>query len=326
MSGEKIVTICSKIKGLSDHVRSVLPLCHTIKFIPDFDESVVKSSDYIIADNDRLLTGGFLSLAPGRARWIQCTWAGVEGMASNARSTGVYPTIPLARFSHPSFSRIMAEYCVAAVINMERRFSQVKRSQVNHHWDLGEELREYRAMDEMTVGVLGVGNMGVATAEMMSGLGCKVLGLVGSPRQPQHGVDRFYTMEQLGEMLSKVDYILSMLPSTPATDDILGRGVLKNCAGRGVGLVNIGRGNVISDDDLLDALEKGWIKSAVLDVFREEPLPQDSKLWDHPGVDVTPHIAGISRPKDIAECFKRNLDRESQGLEPDCLVDWNKLY
>ena len=200
------------------------------------------------------------------------------------------------------------------------------RSQQDGVWDTSRTLRQYRALQELVVGVLGVGQMGLATAGLFRKVGCRVVGLVTSPRQPGDGISRYYTRDQLGEMLSTVDYILAMLPATPDTDDLLGGDVLAACAGRPVGLVNVGRGNVISEDDLVKAVDNGWISSAVLDVFREEPLPSSSRLWGHPAVTVTPHVAAISRPQDIADCFKMNLERETQGLEPACLVDWNKFY
>ena len=118
------------------------------------------------------------------------------------------------------------------------------------------------------------------------------------------------------------------------------RGALKNC--KNVGFVNIGRGNVIEEDDIIEALNHGWLKGAVLDVFHTEPLPKDSKLWSHPNIigtfsisykihenillKVSPHVAGVSRAQDIAQCFAKNIENIAKGKELNCLVDWNTLY
>ena len=114
-----------------------------------------------------------------------------------------------------------------------------------------------------------------------------------------------------------------------------------------MGFVNIGRGNIITEGDIVFALDNQHFTGAVLDVFHQEPLPSDSPLWCHENVlgesasvqlgpkfqiidfscfSVTPHIAGESRAQDIAECFKTNLDLYDSGAELGCCIDWDKLY
>ena len=91
-------------------------------------------------------------------------------------------------------------------------------------------------------------------------------------------------------------------------------------------LINIGRGNIISDQSLLWALDAHWLDGAVLDVFSEEPLPSEHPFWGRPDVVVTPHLAGISRPREIAECFAENLKRLQRGEQPASLADWSVDY
>ena len=93
-------------------------------------------------------------------------------------------------------------------------------------------------------------------------------------------------MDGLCDLLAECDYICSVLPQTPQTDDILSNDVLSNCTKKPM-IINIGRGNIISEDAILKALEKGWISHAVLDVFREEPLPKESPLWSSSKVSIT---------------------------------------
>ncbi len=91
-------------------------------------------------------------------------------------------------------------------------------------------------------------------------------------------------------------------------------------------LLNVGRANVISSGCLLRALDSGWLSGAVLDVFAEEPLPAGHPLWARRDVVLTPHLAGIARPGDIARCLAGNLDRARRGRLPANLADWQAQY
>ena len=90
--------------------------------------------------------------------------------------------------------------------------------------------------------------------------------------------------------------------------------------------INVGRANVISDDSILEALDKNWIGGAILDVFHEEPLPKDHPFWTHPKIIITPHMSALSRPQDIASCFKENLDLFLAEKPMKFQVNWNETY
>lgn len=96
--------------------------------------------------------------------------------------------------------------------------------------------------------------------------------------------------------------------------------------GKGATLINIGRGNIISDTELLRALENGWLKEAVLDVFNIEPLPKDHPFWTHPKVIVTPHVAGNSPARMVAQCVAKNIGNIDSGRLLDHLVSWDQGY
>ena len=165
-------------------------------------------------------------------------------------------------------------------------------------------------------------------------------GFVSKAREPTDLVKAFYTLDILNVMLENVDYLVNVLPATPETNNLLSKERLKHC--KNVGFVNIGRGNIIDEGDIIFALENGLFRAAYLDVFNQEPLPAGSPLWSHENVtsrfqfgagvnkyliiSVTPHVAGESRAEDIAQCFKSNVDKIEAGLEPDCLVKWDMLY
>jgi len=317
------VTICSSIPRLAQTVQELIPSLTVQTIDPPLDRELAQRTDFLIAEHNVL--GPLLQYgSEERLQFVQNTWAGVDSLVRSVQMTGSCPTLPMARFSHPAFSQLMAEYCLVSVISMERSFPHLHSSQAKKEWNLSAEVRNYRSLSELTVGILGVGQMGKTTAKIFKGLGSRVLGLVNSDRPGDQWVERYFTRDSLGELLSLSDYVLNMLPATPETDGILGGGILSQC--KGAGLVNIGRGNVYTEDDLLDALSQGWVKGAYLDVFSVEPLPKESPLWSHPAVMVTPHLAGESRALDIAQCFRENLERHDEGKEINCLVDWEKFY
>ena len=107
----------------------------------------------------------------------------------------------------------------------------------------------------------------------------------------------FFLPTDLPEFLKKSDYICNILPKTEKTTNMLSGSVLQNCREAQSTFINIGRGCVLDDDSLTNAIEKGWLKAVILDIFNEEPLPRESKLWGFPNVFTTPHIAGLSLMK-----------------------------
>ena len=185
-------------------------------------------------------------------------------------------------------------------------------------------MSDYRSLAELNIGILGVGEIGTVCAKLLKGLGCNIVGLVNRPRPSDQIVSKFYVMNDIRALLSSVDYVINILPSTPTTNNILSLDALKHC--NNVGFINIGRGNVCSNENILHALDQGWLRDAFLDVFPEEPLEESSGLWQHPRVTVTPHVAAMSRGREISQCFLSNLDLVNAGHPPANLVDWDKLY
>ena len=119
------------------------------------------------------------------------------------------------------------------------------------------------------------------------------------PNNRPNYVDKFFLPTDLPEFLKKSDYICNILPKTEKTTNMLSGSVLENCREAQSTFINIGRGSVIDDDSLTNAIEKGWLKAAILDVFNEEPLPRESKLWGFPNVFITPHVAGLSLDEEV---------------------------
>jgi len=323
----RIVTICSSIPRLASTVQNICnPQKMTVVTVDpaSINKDICDQTDFLIAEHKYLEPLLFLQ-NHGRLKFVQNTWAGVDSLIKVVKEKKLEPNLKLARLSHPKFSQLMAEYSLAAVINMERNFYKMAMNQLDKSWNTSG-LTEYRCLADLKVGVLGVGQIGKTVAKTFAALGCDVFGYVNTPRtsSSESFITKFYVGDDLQLMMSHVDYIINVLPSTESTNNLLNRKTLQHC--KNIGFVNIGRGNVISEEDILFALNEGMFKKVVLDVFKEEPLPQSSPLWSHPDVTVTPHVAGESQPQDIAECFLRNLERFDQGLEPDCLVKWDQSY
>ena len=143
-------------------------------------------------------------------------------------------------------------------------------------------------------------------------------------------MDQHLGDEQLPDLLRSSDYVLNLLPSTPHSRGLLGGDALRACSpeegGRGACFMNAGRGDVISEGELLAALRCGWISGAVLDVFEEEPLPEASALWATPGVVVSPHVSAVSFASDAAEVLGANYTRFVAREPLAFVVDWAAGY
>lgn len=166
-------------------------------------------------------------------------------------------------------------------------------------------LSEYginRTLSQLSFGILGLGDIGKCIAKYCKALGMTTWAMGRTARQeiPSY-IDEYRTTADLTELLKSCDYICNILPSTPDTKNLLSGNVLQVCNARQSCFINIGRGDVIDEASLVNALKTGWISGAILDVFEKEPLPKDSELWDMPGVTITPHCSGPSFPKQV--CF-----------------------
>ena len=155
-------------------------------------------------------------------------------------------------------------------------------------------------MPELTVGILGLGDIGGQIAKSCKDLGMTVWGF-GRREQENvpSSVHQYRTKQNLPELLQACDFVCNVLPSTPSTKYFLSGNTFECCKVKKPVFINVGRGDVIDEKSLIHALEQGWLAGAVLDVFENEPLPKDSPLWDMPQVVITPHIASLSYPHEV---------------------------
>jgi len=213
----------------------------------------------------------------------------------------------------------IAEHILALMLTLSRGIHRSIRNQANHKWDRKGRILE---LEGATMGLIGVGKIGEKTAEKAKGLNMKVLGLRRNSDRRSPYVDQMVGPDGLIDLLEQSDWAVITVAMTPETTGLIGEEQLKAMK-KTAYIINIARGPVIQENCLVRALEEGWIAGAGLDVFEEEPLPEDSPLWDMKNVVITPHYAGatpyyINRLVDI---FTENLRRFQAGEPMINVVD-----
>jgi glyoxylate/hydroxypyruvate reductase A len=238
-----------------------------------------------------------------RARWLQTMSAGVEW--------ALVPELPaqITVTRVPGvFGAWMAEYVLGWALSVTQRMETYREAQRERRWI--DEVLPDRLRDK-TFAVVGLGDIGRVIARHAHAFGARVVGVSRSgTRIP--GVDRVVRLAGLTRALREADFVVLALPLTPATTGLMGREALAAMQAS-AWLINVGRGRLVDDAALVDALAQHRIGGAILDVFAEEPLPRTHPLWSTPNTVVTPHIAGPSTPDEIAPVFNDNLARFLAG-------------
>jgi glyoxylate/hydroxypyruvate reductase A len=225
------------------------------------------------------------------------------------------PDVPLARIVDPDLARAMAEYALLAVLYFHRDFDHYRRAQLEGKW-----LKRANATpDKRRIGLLGLGEIGMACATVLRGRGFPVAGWSRSPKSIE-GVTCHHGAAGFTALLRESDVVICVLPLTLETTGILDSRAFALMPPGGY-VVNVGRGKHLVDDDLLAALDSGHLAGAMLDVFAREPLPAAHPFWSHPRIVVTPHIAALTNPATAADQIAENLRRLADGRPLINLVD-----
>ena len=225
-------------------------------------------------------------------RWVQSTWAGIDAIAHFASET--LQITPLKGVFGPA----MTEYVMGWLLAIER---DVINRASHTHWVSTLEPR----ITGKRLGIMGTGGIGTAIALATKPFGLEVIGLNSDGRAVE-GFTACYPSADRLAFVEGLDYLISVLPQTTQTDNLIDHHVLMRLNSEAI-VINAGRGNAVVEADLIAALNAGHLRAAVLDVFREEPLPSDDPLWSTPGVHITSHTAGPTPDKAVAEVFERNL-------------------
>jgi len=288
----------------------------------DFEERV-KKAEIIVGDPPTFST--LLQEKCTQLKWFQSTYAGCDALLKSSKRD-----FRVTRLGGCVFGPKMAEYVVLHVLALERQLAFTYDLQRNRKWASVGTMR-YRTLDQLTMGILGFGAIGAHVAKISRAVGFqRILGLRRSgrthnDRRSNDEVDRIYSPDELMDMLPECDYVVNLLPSTEETKGLLTPAALASCEGRTV-LINTGRGSIAKEADIVCALDAGYLRHAVLDVFANEPLCAQSKLWSHEKITVTPHVAATSSPDDVGEIFAKNLTRWTIGNELLDPFDWDAQY
>ncbi len=244
--------------------------------------------------------------------WVQSTWAGVRPLLA-AEGRGDYTLTGVKDV----FGAAMAEYvfCFALMHARNRLFGNPVRT-----WDP----TPVEGLRGKTMGILGVGSIGARVARTAKHFGMHTVGVTRTSRNCAC-IDRYRNVVELDDMVSELDFLVSLLPDTEATADLLNEDVFAAMKPSAL-LINAGRANVIDDHALVKALEHGSLAGAVLDVFREEPLPITHPFWSAANVIITSHTAAVTVPADVVPLFIGNLERFLCGSGLQNVIDRRRGY
>ncbi|PUU89662.1 D-2-hydroxyacid dehydrogenase [Halanaerobium sp.] len=254
-------------------------------------------------------------------KWLHLPSAGVDRYANKeiyqnqdivlTNSSGVY-------------GKPIAEHVFAMIMAHNRNLINYAYDKKEKKWQRKNEIKDFF---NSTVGILGLGDIGSTIARRAKAWGAQVLALKRTAAELPDYVDQIYLNKDLNKLLKRSDYVILTLPATPETKGIIGRKEFKRMKNSAF-VVNIGRGSLIKQEELVEALEKGWIAGAGLDVTEPEPLPETSKLWEMDNLILTPHTSGFSPTNDQRrfEIFKDNLKNYLNQEELLNQVDFELKY
>jgi phosphoglycerate dehydrogenase-like enzyme len=275
-----------------------------------------KPSAEQLARTEAMMAGavpaGLLPAMP-RLRWAQAMSAGVDNwLALPDLPSGL--TLTCARGTH---TESMPENIIGALFHVAKPYAQVAEHQKESKW----VHTVAQPLTGKTLGILGLGAIGQEVARIAVALGMHV---IGTKRRPTRipNVAEVLAPEQTDEVLSQSDYVLLLLPATPETENFIDAKRLARMK-PSAWLLNFGRGQIINDADLIAATREKKIAGALLDVFRQEPLPSEHPFWKAPGIIVLPHIGGPHPQRDrfVARLFVENLKRFLDGEPLKEVVD-----
>ena len=230
------------------------------------------------------------------------------------------PEVPIVRLGDAGMAVQMAEYVAYATLRYFRRFHEYEEQARHGLW---APLPVY-AREEFTIGVMGLGKLGLRVVETMRSFGFPVRGWSRTPKAIP-GVDCFAGMQALDAFLKGTRVLVSLLPLTAETHNLLDRRRL-SLLPKGAYLINVARGAQLAEPDLLTLIRAGHIAGATLDVFRNEPLPAPHPFWEEPRITITPHISAVTLRVDAVRQIAQKIAAFEANEPVDDIVDRNLGY
>ena len=253
-------------------------------------------------------------------QWLQSTWAGNTPLLNRTNCNYVLTGVK------GIFSSAIKEYVSAYLLHFSRAINEFHprhmpcENLVTPTW----QQPAISSLMGKTLGVLGTGSLGKSLIDVARCFGMRLVGLNRSGHAIE-GFDQIYTSTDKLSFADSLDYVVNLMPETPQTRHIIDAEFLSALPSSAV-LINAGRGSAIDNEALIHALDTKQIKAAVLDVFEQEPLPEQHEFWQHPGIWVTHHTAAISDPEAVFRVFKRNIERWVNAEPLEFIIDFTKGY
>lgn len=231
-------------------------------------------------------------------KWVHSVWAGVERLMADLPGSN---ELKVVRLIDPQLAGTMAEAVLAWTLYLHRDMPRYARQQQAKQW----LEHEYTRAEEKTVAILGLGTLGLAAATRLNAAGFEVCGWSRTPKSVPD--IKCYNGDQgLFDMLAQTDILVCLLPLTPQTKNLVNKNVFRSLK-KHASFINFGRGPIVDDAALREALDDGHLAHAVLDVFHHEPLPSDSWHWTHQNVTVLPHISAPTNRKTASAIVAENI-------------------
>lgn len=228
--------------------------------------------------------------------------------------------VTLCRIVDHKLSHDMYEFVLMVMLADMKNMNIYRDEQRQRVW----QPRPYRSIDGTRVGILGIGQIGSYVGQHLAQLGFSVSGWSRSAKMLD-GITCYHGERGMHEMMGQVDYLINLLPLTDETRDILNKKNLSSLP-RGAYLINVGRGPSHVDADLIELLDSGHLSGVFLDVFRQEPLPEDHPFWHQAGLHMAPHVASVSDIDAVMETIMHNYDHRDQQSQLRYVIDTNKGY
>lgn len=247
-------------------------------------------------------------------RWLQSTWAGITPLISSPKRD--YKLTGLKDV----FGEQMREYVMAYVLYFQRKVPELMAHQSRQQW------QQYKipTLQNQTMGIMGLGSIGKKVASAAKAFGMKIHSLNASSRPDI--ADQHFHLDQILAFAQNSDVIVNLLPHTPETTGICSSAFFKAMPTHGI-FINAGRGNIIEkESDLVEALNEKQIFAAVIDVFKQEPLPNDHAFWSTPQLIMTNHTAASSQHELVFKVFLSNLNNITRGQALNSVIDMNLGY
>ena len=238
-----------------------------------------------------------------RVKWIQSLGAGVDDLVG---SSSIGEQVVITRIVD-QFGPSMSEYVFGQLLHVYQDVARTRAAQREKRW----EPFVTDLLQGKTMGIAGLGSIGREVVKKARAFDMRIHGLSYSGRAA-HLVDRHFGPNEWIPFVKELDILVLILPLTEQTRHVVNREVLQSMKPDAC-LVNIGRGHLIAEDELIEVLQSGHLRVAILDVFQQEPLPKSNPLWELPNVSITPHMSGPSTQERIGQYILDNLTRFHRG-------------